>query len=60
MVLGFDPRGEQPVQFQQGGPVIDAGGGEFLGGGVDDLDEELLTYGAEEPFDLAPSLWLSG
>ena len=56
VVLGLDPRGEQPIQLQQSGPVIDAGGGEFLGGGVDDFDAELITHGAKQPLDLAPSL----
>lgn len=56
VVLGLDPRGEQPVQFQQGAAVIDPGSRELLGGGVEEFDEELLTHRAEEPFDLAPAL----
>ena len=60
VVFGFDPRGEQPVEFQQRRGVVDPGGGEVFGGGVGDLDEELLAHGAEEPFDLAAALGATG
>ncbi|BBY57176.1 hypothetical protein MSAR_03120 [Mycolicibacterium sarraceniae] len=36
--------------------MINPGSGELFGGGIDDLDQELLTHGAEEPFDLASAL----
>ena len=57
VVLGFDPRGQQPVERQQRGAVISTGGDQVLGGGVGDLDEELFAHGPEEPFDLAAALW---
>ena len=60
VVLGFDPRGQQPVERQQCGAVISARRGEAFGGGIGDLDEELFTHGAEEPFDLPAPLGLSG
>jgi hypothetical protein len=50
VVSGLDPGAEQPVQLRQ---VPRAGT-------VADLDEELVADGAEEPFDLAPALGLSG
>ena len=53
VVEGFDPGGEQPVQLQERGGVVDAGGGEVLAG---HLDEELLAHGPEDPFDL-PRPW---
>jgi hypothetical protein len=60
VVFGFDPPGQQPVEFQQGAARIGAGGGQVFGGGVGDFDEELFAHRAEEPFDLAASLRLSG
>jgi len=48
----FHPGGEQPVQ---GGQAADVRG--CLAG---DLDQELVPDGPEEPFDLAPSLRLTG
>ena len=56
VVLGFHPRGEQPIELQQPGPVIDPGSGELFAGGVDDFDAELLTHGTEEPLDFSPAL----
>ena len=38
------------------GAVIGAGGGQLLGGGVADVDEELFTHGPEESFDLPTTL----
>lgn len=52
----LDPGGEQRVQLEQpsgGGQLL---GGEVFGAAVGDLDEELITDGAEESFDFAPSL----
>ena len=60
VVFGFHPGHEQSVEFQQCRGVVDPGGREVLGGGVGDLDEELLTHRPEEPFDLAPSLRPAG
>jgi len=52
----FHPRGEQGVQLQQGCRRGEVPFGQLLGAGVGDLDEELIPYGAEEPFDLAAAL----
>jgi len=52
VVDGLGPGGEQAVQLLQAGDPC----GCFFG----DLDEELVADSAEEPFDLAPSLGLSG
>jgi hypothetical protein len=48
----LDPGGEEPVELQQISHVTLAG----LGGLAGDLDEELVAHGAEEPFDLSPTL----
>jgi hypothetical protein len=60
VVLGLHPRGEQPVEFQERGRVVDPGGGEVLAAGVGHLDEELLAHGPEESFDLPPALGSAG
>jgi hypothetical protein len=48
VIRGLDLRGEQPVHLDE---IRDLPGG--------DLDEELVTHGAEEPFDLASALGAS-
>jgi hypothetical protein len=50
VIDGLHPRGEQRVQLDQ---VV-----QFAAGA--DFDEELLTHGAEEPFDLAAAGGLPG
>jgi hypothetical protein len=60
VVFGLHPGDKQPVELQQCGAVIDPGSGQILAAGVGDLDQKLLTHGAEEPLDLAPALGLSG
>jgi hypothetical protein len=52
VVDGFGPGGEQPVQFGQARDLR----GPLLG----ELGQELAPDGAEEPFDLAPALRLTG
>ena len=56
VVDGLDPCGEQRVQLQQRGGVGQAAFGQVGGGGVGDLDEELLTHRAEKPLDLPLAL----
>lgn len=42
VVFDLDPGREQAVQLEQGGPVVHAGLGDLLGGGVGNLDQELI------------------
>src|SRR5680860_179408 len=53
VVDGLDPGGEHLVETSQPVDVVQ-------GAGDSQLDEELFTNGAEEPFDLAPPGWLPG
>jgi hypothetical protein len=48
----LDPGAQQPVQFEQVGDVVAARSFGLAG----DLDEELLSDGAEESLDFAPAL----
>jgi hypothetical protein len=61
VIDGLDPGGEQPVQLVKIGDLVPALICAVAGGGLaGDLDEELLTDGPEEAFDLASALRLSG
>jgi len=44
------------VELEQAGGRGELGLGQRLGGGVGDLDEELIAHRAEKPFDLAAAL----
>ena len=52
----LDPRGEQRVELEQRRGRGESSLGQLFGGGVGDLDEELLAHAAKPPLDLAAAL----
>ena len=56
MIDRLDPRGEQRVELEQRRGRGESSLGQLFGGGVGDLDEELLAHATKPPLDLAAAL----